>query len=218
MGKDDLVPLDLATLKARLGIAPGDTSKDAAITATAAQAQALCENYCDRKFDLEADAEEFAEPWGSLLLRRWPVAAAPPVEIADGNGRVVPAQNYRVDRAAGIVRGRCVTWAAGWAFGWSPLTVTYTGGLDPWPSDLEWAVTLAFDVLWAETPGGGLDPGAAAPGEVRKYAVVGAFSVETAAGAPGEVGANEGDGWGPFPASVVRGLDAWRRESRLGAG
>ena len=76
-----------------------------------------------------------------------------------------------------------------------------------------------FDVLWAETPGGALPPGPpAGVGGVRKYSVVGAYSVETTSGEVGEVGANAGTGWGPFPASVIRGLESYRRESRLGAG
>jgi hypothetical protein len=221
------VPLDVASLKARLGIAPGDTTSDAAIEAVATQAQALCESYCDRKFDLAADEETFEAPTGALLLRRWPIVVDPaldppalPVSIADEAARVVPAQNYRVDKAHGVIRGRSVSWAPGWAFGWCPLVVTYTGGLDPWPSDLIWSVTAAFDVLWSETPGGGLPAGGAAgaSGDVKKYSVVGAFSVETVAGAAGEIGANAGEGWGPLPASITRGLDAYRRESAVGVG
>lgn len=211
------MPLDLATLKARLGIT--DTSQDAAIEAVAAQAQALCEAYCDRKFDYVDDTETFEEPYVSLLVRRWPIDPLVPVVITDEAGRIVPAQNYRLDRARGIIYGRSVSWAAGWAFGWCPLVVSYTGGLDPWPSDLVWAVTGAFDILWSETPGGGLPPGGAgASGDIKKYSVVGAFSVEAIAGAIGEVGANEGGGWGPLTGPIVRGLDAWRRESRIGAG
>jgi hypothetical protein len=211
------MPLALDDLKARLGIT--DDSQDAAILAVAAQAQALCEAYCDRKFDYLADEEETFEAARAFLVRRWPIDPAVAVEIVDEQGRVVPSQNYRLNRAQGIIYGRSVSWAAGWAFGWSPLTVRYAGGLEPWPSDLTWAVTNAFDILWAETPGGGLPPGGAgSTGDIKKYSVVGAFSVESVAGAAGEVGANEGDGWGPLTASVTRGLDIWRRESRLGAG
>lgn len=213
------MPLDLTTLKARLGIT--DASQDEALGAVAAQAQALCEAYCDRKFDLAADVETFEEPGGALLVRRWPIAGPPalPIEIADEAGRVVPAQNYRVDYARGIISGRAVSWVPGWAFGWCPLSVSYVGGLEVWPPDLVWAVTGAFDILWSETPGGGLPAGAAgSAGDVKKYSVVGAFSVETVAGAVGETGANEGAGWGPLTGPIVRGLDCWRRESRIGAG
>lgn len=213
------MPLDVATLKERLGLDPGDTSQDNAIAAVAGQAQELCELYCDRKFDHEADEETFDQTAGALLLRRWPVDDTIAVAIADDAGRVVPAQNYRVDFARGAIKGRTVSWAPGWSFGWSPLTVAYTGGFDPWPSSLTWAVTQAFDVLWSETPGGGLPAGAAgAAGDVRKYSVVGAYSVETTSGGVGEVGANAGEGWGPFPASITSALDPWRRESAAGVG
>lgn len=212
------MPLDLATLKARLGIPPEDTTKDAAIEATAEQAQALAEGYCDRKFDRLADVETL-DPAASLLLRRWPLALDPAVIITDDAGRVVPAQNYRVDAERGMIRGRAVSWAPGWFLGWSPLTVTYTGGFDPWPSSLTWAVTNAFDVLWSETPGGGIEPGAPSTGgAVKRYGVVGAFYVDNEAGGVGEIGANEGAGYGALTGPICRALDEWRRESRLGAG
>jgi len=210
------MPLALDDLKARLGIT--DTTQDAAITAVAAQAQALCEAYCDRKFDWEPDVETF-DAAKTLLVRRWPIDPGVSVEVDDEDGRTLPVTNYRVDFERGIITGKTVTWSPGWAFGWSPLTVSYVGGFDPWPPDLVWAVTNAFDILWAETPGGGLDPGqAGSAGDVKKYSVVGAFAVETLAGAAGEVGTNEGGGWGPLSGSVIRGLDVYRRESRIGAG
>lgn len=211
------MPLDLDTLKTRLGIT--DNSQDAALTAVAAEAQALCEDYCDRKFDKAADEETFDQTSGALLVRRWPIDKAAGVAIEDAAGRPVPTTNYRVDYARGTIKGRSVSWAPGWAFGWSPLTVSYTGGFDPWPIALNWAVTQAFDVLWSETPGGGIAAGTiGAAGDVKKYAVVGAFSVEAVAGAAGEVGANAGEGWGPLPASITSALDAYRRESAVGVG
>jgi hypothetical protein len=212
------MPLALDDLKIRLGIAPGDTTKDAAIVAVAAQAQALCEAYCDRKFDLAADDELFDCPVGPLLLRRWPLDATE-VVVADVEGRAVPTTNYVVDRERGIIRGRAVSWVPGWSFGWSPLRVTYAGGFEPGPPDLTWSVANAFDIIWSDTPGGGLEPGqAGGPGEVRKFTIPFVYSVEATGGAPGEVGTNEGSGWGPLSGSVVRGLDIYRRESRLGAG
>jgi hypothetical protein len=202
------VPLDPAALKTRLGIDPSDTTQDAAIAAIAADAQALCEDYCDRKFDLADDSETFFDCWSTLLLRRWPLDPATPPVITS-NGTPV-GQEWAADTARGILYG--------WPLG-LPVTVAYRGGFEPWPSTLTWAVTTAFDVLWAETPGGGLAPGEAAEGgTVRKYSVVGAYSVETTSGAPGEVGANEGEGWGPLPGPVTRALDSYRRESRLGVG
>ncbi len=206
------MPLSLDILKMRLGIAPEDVTRDAIITEVAAQAQALCEDYCDRKFDLMEDVETFggANRW-TLLLRRWPIAADPPLVISGPNGVIAQPLAYWIDYDRGMITG--------WRLGWPSVTVTYTGGFDPWPPSLNWAVTGAFDVLWSETPGGALPPGPPAGiGGVRKYSVVGAYSVETNSGDVGEVGANAGTGWGPFPASVIRGLESYRRESRLGAG
>ena len=139
------------------------------------------------------------------------VATAPPPVISGPHGETPPPQDCWIDYERGMINGPYHRWAT--------VTVAYTGGFDPWPPSLNWAVMNAFDVLWAETPGGGLPTGPpTGTGGVRKYSVVGAYSVETTSGGVGEVGANEGSGWGPFPASVIRGLDAYRRESRLGAG
>jgi hypothetical protein len=55
-------------------------------------------------------------------------------------------------------------------------------------------------------------------GNIKKYSVVGAYSVETAAGGVGEIGANVGTGWGALPGAVTSALDNYRRESRIGAG
>jgi hypothetical protein len=206
------MPLSLDILKLRLGIPPEDVTKDAMITQVAAQAQGLCEDYCDRRFDLMADEETFGGGrLMTLLLRRWPIAASPPPVITGPNGESPPPLGYWVDYERGMITGPHHCWAT--------VTVAYTGGFDPWPPSLNWAVMNAFDVLWAETPGGALPPGPpAGTGGIRKYSVVGGYSVETTSGEVGEVGANEGTGWGPFPASVIRGLDSYRRESRLGAG
>jgi hypothetical protein len=205
------MPLDLAVLKERLGIDPADTAQDVTITAIAEQAQALCELYCDRKFDLMADKETFLSRGAIFLVRRWPIAPDPPPVITAPDLTPVFSEQWCIDYEKGMI--------AHPDYWWGGATIAYTGGFEPWPPALAWAVTTAFDVLWAESPGGALPPGPpASAGNVRRYSVVGAFSVEATSGGVGEIGANEGTGWGPFPASVTRALDSYRRESRIGAG
>jgi hypothetical protein len=220
------MPLDVATLKARLGIDPADTSQDVAIAAVAADAQALCEDYCDRQFDLAPDSETFRHHDTTMLLRRWPVDLTTPPVVTDWSGVDVSAF-WSVDAALGALFPAYGWYGGPWYYGrtWvdcyqhGPLTVAYTGGFDPWPRGLTWAVTIAFDVLWSETPGGMLEPGPPGQsGNIKKYSVVGAYSVETADAGVGEIGANVGTGWGALPAAVTTALDTYRRESRIGAG
>jgi hypothetical protein len=219
------MPLDLAALKARLGIDPADTSQDVAVAAVAADAQALCEDYCDRQFDLAPDSETFRHSDTTILLRRWPIDLTTPPVITDANGIDLSA-NWTVDAPLGALypdygwqSGPWYYYGRPWAEWRGQLTVAYTGGFNPWPRGLTWAVTIAFDVLWSETPGGMLEPGPPGQsGNIKKYSVVGAYSVETADAGVGEIGANVGTGWGALPGAVTTALDAYRRESRLGVG
>jgi hypothetical protein len=205
------MPLSLDILKKRLAIPPDDLSKDDAITQTAAVAQALCEDYCDRKFDLEPDEETFFGRGSIMLVRRWPIARDPPPEITGPEGEAVAWGHWAVDYEKGMI--------ASPDYWWRGAKVAYVGGWDPWPPALTWAVQIAFDVLWAEEPGGGIPPGPpVGSGSTGRYSVVGAFSIESKSGGIGEAGANEGEGWGPLPGPVVRALETYRRESRIGAG
>lgn len=216
------MPLDIAFLKIRLGIE--DNSQDVALESIAAQAQALAEDYCDRKFDLEADEEAFDEaPPGSILVRRWPIVS---IEAIDAGGVLVGDTRYRVDKAAGIIRGYS-TWN-GWS-GWGrpPITVNYTGGFEPWPIGLAWAITELAEVLWYATPGAGADPGSGAgagsgTGEVKRYSVPGAYTVELDVGESSSAssggGGQGGAQWGIIPPNVTAALDSYRRESRIGIG
>jgi hypothetical protein len=221
------MPLDPATLKARLGIDASDTSKDAVIDVVAGQAQGLAENYCDRGFDVADQAEDFPNTASSAQLFRYPVTAVTGfwrllhqngVPLAEDRGGDVTI--YRLDKARGIV------WPGGWGWASNPdaqLHIEYTGGLETWPPDLDWAVTAIFDLLWAETPGGGVEPGAGgatAFDVVKRFSVVGAYSVEL--GSSGDAGSTSGGGgdnsWGLLPPSITSVLDGYRRSTRLGIG
>lgn len=216
--------LDLDKLKERLGIEPGDTSKDTTITVVGAQAQALAENYCDRKFDYEEDDETFSGVTLSFQVRRYPIDEI--VSITRGDDLDLPPPNTvplavrRTDTAKGLV------WPSRWGWGgaWPVLRCVYTGGFQEAPTDLEWALYQIFDTLWASTPGGGAEPGTIGSGafdEVKRFSVVGAYSVEM--GSTGDVGGGSGSGggdnvWGILTPASTSVLDGYRRAARIGIG
>jgi hypothetical protein len=220
------MPLDPAILKARLGIADTDTSQDPVIAAVAVQAQALAENYCDRAFDLADETEEFPDVASSLQLRRYPVSEVTGLWRMDGqqgtplvDDHGPDVTSFRIDRARGIL------WPAGWGC-WlagpaQQLHVEYSGGFDTWPVDLDWAVTAIFDLLWAETPGGGVEAGAGgatAFDAVKRFSVVGAYSVELGSSGDASGGGGGDNTWGLLPPSITSVLDYYRRATRIGIG
>lgn len=216
--------LDLATLKKRLGIPPEDTSKDTTISVVAAQAQALAENYCDRKFDLEEDDETFIGVTLSFQVRRFPLEAVTAIFAGSDLDAPPPSGNplatYQTDPAKGLV------WPSRWGQNghWPVLRCQYRGGYVEAPPDLLWALTQIFDELWAATPGGGLEPGQGGGGAfdaVKRFSVVGAYSVEL--GSTGDAGGGSGSGggdnaWGVLTPASTAVLDGYRRAARIGIG
>ncbi len=210
------MPLDPAILKARWGIT--DAAKDALVKSVADQAQALCETYCGRRFDLDDDVEDFAAVQYSFQVHRWPIASitalshVPPSQIGGAAPTVRPIAQYRVNAAAGVVEpGE----AAGW---WAGLVrCEYRGGFEPWPPDLAWAVTLAADLIWAGTPGGGAEVGSTGASQaIKRISVVGVYSAELAGG---DAGGSDGDNtWGILPPNVTAVLDKYRHGAVIGIG
>src|SRR4051812_1556231 len=124
------MPLELALLKLRLGIAPDDETQDAVITMTALQAQSLCEDKCDRKFDLAADEETFFGRGCMMLLRRWPIARDKPIVISGPSGEPVEPAHFAVDYDKGMI--------ASPDYWWRGCVISYWGGWDIWPPSLSW--------------------------------------------------------------------------------
>lgn len=215
--------LDLAMLKERLGIPPGDTTKDATITLVAEQAQAIAEAYCDRLFELADDVETFPGVVSSFQVRRYPlvsIAAITPGDALDNPAQAGAAlASYRTDAAKGLV--------------WTPLeavqrlggvlTCAYRGGYAAAPTGLLWALLRVFDIVWAATPGGGLEPGEVGGGvfdAVKRFSVVGAYSVELGSSSaegssPGGGGDNAFGILGPDETAM---LDGYRRAAAIGVG
>lgn len=219
--------LDLDLLKSRLGIPADDDTKDAVIEMVGEQAQALAENYCDRKFDYGVDDETFPGVTRSFQVRRYPIKSVEKISV--GTDLDEPDTNHqeltvrRVDPAKGLVWPGSYNWA-GAGGQWPVIHCEYTGGYIEPPIDLYWALSQIFDELWASTPGAGLEPGDVGGGSfdaVKRFSVVGAYSVEL--GSTGDAGGGSGSGggdntWGILSPGITAVLDGYRRAARIGIG
>lgn len=208
------MPLDVETLKARWGIT--GSGQDALVASVAAQAQALCETYCGRLFDFSADAADFQAVHLSFQVPRYPIKKLTALHgyqpgQLPGEPTTGPAiASYRLNKAQGLVWPSC-----------PPALVhcEWEGGYETWPPDLEWAVTQAADIIWADTPGGGAPAGSAggaALGALKKISVVGVYSAEVGGG---DTAGGGGDNtWGVLPPEVTAVLDRYAAAAVVGIG
>jgi hypothetical protein len=137
----------LADAKVRLGILAGDTTKDVDITNALNVALAVAENYCHRNFMFKAQTDTFYRNNTNVLQ-----ASRPPIATVVSlwrDGALVDASQYDVHNSAGEILLRSVVVG-------STYTLKYTGGYNPLPADLEMALWLVFDEVWAGMQGGGV--------------------------------------------------------------
>jgi hypothetical protein len=136
---------DQATAVTRLNIT--DPGMVALAGTTIDTALAVAEAYCDRKFTLADDIEVFVHPFAhALLLHRYPVED---VQSISGFSH---SDNYHVDKPGGRIIIDGVT-------NDHVVTVTYKGGYDPLPPDLELALWMVFDNIWPMVSGTGSTTG-----------------------------------------------------------
>ena len=135
---------DLATAKARLGIAVVDTTKDTLLSGAISAALSIAENYCDRKFLYAAESQKFNHFHGATMsLIRYPLVN---VTSVAKNGAGV--SGYKVISSTGQIE-------FDHPVRHDELTVQYTGGYTVLPDDLLLALWRIFDVVWGAIPGGG---------------------------------------------------------------
>lgn len=126
---------DIDTAKANLGIT--DTSQDVALQLCLDTALAIVEGWLDRKLLLATETEVFHEPKScKLWVERYPLVEVLTINGDDYN----PAAGYEIEQDNGWIKG---PWPA------TPITLEYTGGYDPLPPDLEFALWQVFGALWA---------------------------------------------------------------------
>lgn len=224
---------DVETARVRIGLEASDASRDPELQACMDAALAAAESYCDRRFLLMEDTDEFLRDAGPVLLvRRYPLESIKELQLLEPLPEPPPApvpvpDSWRMDKKRGMVYMAGGALPAGlgiYPVGSSPppswpgarpgFALTYTGGYDPLPADLEAALWLIFDALWAETPGWGAAGGSqTGGGAVRSFAIDGmSISYDTSTDA-GSAGAGANKGWGFIPAKAVGVLSFYRAES-----
>jgi hypothetical protein len=166
----------------------------------------LAETYCNRKFEYDDDVESLLPVFGTTLsLRRYPLDSVTSIGPAHGAASIT---EWHLDKDAGLVR----------LHGWHAsheMTVTYKGGFDPLPADLELALWQIFHGLWASTPGAGTLIGASAGAldGIKSIALpdVGTLSFFESGSAASGSGRGGAMG-GAIPALAAGILDLYRRE------
>lgn len=201
-------------LRVRIGLDPGDASRDTDLTAALAQATAICETYCDRRFALADDVEQLTPGRYSLQVRRYPIVTV--TSITNGLGEALELAGVQVLKEQGLI----LRVGGGGA---DVFTVAYRGGYEPLPVDLEYALLGAFDQVWATTPGWGAESGAQSTGDLQKISIVGVGSLDfaspTSSSASGDGGKQSaGQSWGILPVSVTSILSRYMRHTVIAGG
>ena len=187
---------DITTATARV---PGGSN--AALIQTAFDtALAVAERYCDRQFLYAADKATFVHPFApALQLSRYPLEQI--VTVTGDNSASIT--DYHME--AGTGRVVLDSWAHG-----HQIKVDYAGGYKTLPADLELALWMVFDTIWAQvsSPGGG---GGAAAGGISSVSIpdVGTLRFDTGA-TPVSGGAGMG---GLIPSMAESILDLYRLKS-----
>ena len=154
---------DLATARAAVGLAAGDTSKDVALQRVMDVVMAEAEGRLERGLLSRRVVERFhCVQRTPIFLTRYPVSAIhSPINAAE--------IHYR----EGWISGLC-----------GDFSVDYTGGFEELPSDLEYALWGAFLTIWAAVdPVTGLPTLAGAAliqgsGDVKSLTVFDAYRVD----------------------------------------
>ncbi len=220
---------DIDAARARIGLVEGDATQDASLTAAMATALAVAESYCDRRFLLQADEQEFTEPiQATLLVRRWPLVSLTNLKPLDPQPDPPPDPldipvTWRMDKKRGMVFivgmppwitpiGMPAPAASPWsARGHIGFVLAYTGGYDPLPADLEAALWMTFDSLWASTPGWGVPAGQQGSAPIKAFGIDG-MRIDYDTQSTARFG-TKAEARGILPATAVGILDFYRAES-----
>ena len=190
----------LADAKARKGILPADTTKDLFLQVALDTALALAEAYTNRRFMYAAETATFHYPFGqSLQLNRYPLEQV--VSITVPGQTAIAANQYQVILGAGQIK------SLGWLSA-KQIDVVYAGGYKVLPADLQLALWMMFDAIWASMPGGGLAVGGVSSADVIKRISlpdVGSIDLDTSS-AKNSSGSGAAGGLIPFGAAAILNL------------
>ena len=153
-------------VKAYLDINITEIDKDTLIDTLIASSQAFIEEYCGQSFEQAALIEYHDGGSDKIFVDRYPIAAAPAVQVWDSWDRayaatdLVDSGDYVIDYDAGII-------TFDYEVGGSPgaVKVSYTGGLASVPAPIAQACIELVARKIKEGPSGGLGvPTRALPG------------------------------------------------------
>lgn len=187
---------------------------DALLTGVMTATVAVVEMWLNRKLQYAVESESFPMVYAptTLTLRRYPLEEITGIYFAgDQMSLPITPGNYR------LTQRFVADPETGLLFFPSPLarnsiTVQYTGGYVEFPPDLELALWLVFDKVYADGFGGGGSGGTV--GEVSSITVpdVGTVRFATATSVSIDA-ASSGDYNGMIPISAMGILNLYRRET-----
>ena len=127
---------EIEKLRVKAGLIPTDTSKDTELESAADVALSIAEGYCDRYFLKATQEETFVHILNrSVLLKRYPVESITTFD---------PKFRYHIDMPVGAIL------FDGNVFE-HELKITYEGGYDPVPDDLELALMMIFEKVYSSS-------------------------------------------------------------------
>lgn len=194
--------VSLEDMKIRLGIEPIDTTHDAYLTQQILAATSLIENYCAREFEQIEAVQTIREPNTTLNLTRFPLTG--PLVVITSRGDTIPDLNYSIEFELGRV-----FWTMN-GCRWNNdtlLQVTYTGGFDPIPADIQ---EVVYDIVTGRYYSQGTNPSQ----QLKSETVDGIGKMEYAVNNSYYGGAG---GYGGFDLNQYAGiLDLYKIEGAVG--
>jgi hypothetical protein len=178
-------------MKDILGIT--DNAQDVELSMYLQIAGDACEKYIDNKIAEQTVTEDIARPYEPVDLRYWPVVTLDSVTL-DAVDVTADYELYRTDGIAWSVKNKCGYSQKGC---FDQMTITYTAGYEPIPTDLGYAVVVAGIAYQSER--------GAVSGAVKRESVVGVGSVEY------DTGDDTATGVGLLPAGIIPVLDGYKR-------
>jgi hypothetical protein len=190
---------DLATAQIRLGTTTG--AQDLMIPVVLDTAVAIAEKYLDRGISYATETVKFynVEGW-QLNMPRYPIETVTTVVGLDN-------LSYKTHLHGGYFDFNTQVWI-------DEADITYTGGYQTYPGDLELALWLIFDEIWNSTPGAGIAVGAGtSPQEIESVSIPDVGTIKYAknassAGSAGNVLTN-----GFISSAALALLEPYRRMS-----
>ena len=196
----------IADAKARKGILPADTTKDLILQVSLDTALALAETYCNRHFMYKAvELETFSYPFArGLQLSRYPLESV--TSVTPVGQTAIGTDTYQAVLKTGQIK------SLGWLSA-KQIDVTYAGGYKVLPADLELALWMMFDEVWAGIPGGGGGGSAVPSGQViQSITIPDVGTVRYADGGSSSSGGSGGGG-GLIPINATAILNLYRLET-----